>query len=220
MKYYEFKEATGIKAIGRLFPQTTPVYTCSVEDPNFIDNKIANFKKIESTVIVPHAVVKGKSVILTDLLSTAGGYGFMFRKLISDRLKLLLDKSKSLGFQFLETIVYDKDNNKHKYWLLNSYVFFPEYIDYTKSELYLSGSGGVKLNSVACDSFEDYESKIRLNAPVDIYFSGFSLDTTLIEYDFFALNNVSGGLTLIVSEKLKKEIEAAGCTGIDFVEIN
>jgi len=39
---------------------------------------------------------------------------------------------------------------------------------------------------------------------------------SIITEDFFALRYVSGGAGYYVSEKLKKEIETAGCTGIEF----
>ena len=34
--------------------------------------------------------------------------------------------------------------------------------------------------------------------------------------DFFVLNYIDGGIKYLVSEKLKQEIEEAGCTGIEF----
>ncbi|MEG2334861.1 hypothetical protein [Chryseobacterium sp.] len=34
--------------------------------------------------------------------------------------------------------------------------------------------------------------------------------------DFLTLNKVEGGIQYLVSEKLKQEIEDAGCTGIEF----
>lgn len=40
-----------------------------------------------------------------------------------------------------------------------------------------------------------------------------------VNEDFFMLNYVESGVKYIASEKLKKEIEEAGCTGIEFQPI-
>ena len=55
-----------------------------------------------------------------------------------------------------------------------------------------------------------YKERMEITSVNNIYLND------NINEDFFMLRYVEGGVKYIVSEKLKKEIEDAGCTGIEF----
>jgi hypothetical protein len=219
MRYYRIRYSTETKIIGNTFPQASGVFLYDINDPGYIHNAAKDYTEIKQNVIVPKAKVVGKSTKITDLMS-CGSVGFSSRLLISDRLKIILEKNSQLGFQYFGTNVLDYSGKKeYGYWLLNSYVFFPEYIEFDKAVLFLDSLGIMKGERVYCDSFEDFEYKTKLHAPRGIYIENYTLNKELVEYDFFTVNYVAGVIHWIVSENLKNEIEAAGCTGIDYEEV-
>jgi hypothetical protein len=221
MQYFKIAASINPKQIGNTYPQAEGVYTEHVDNPAYLFNAFRDFEKVDQEVLVPMAKLCKKSTNLTDMLSS-GGYGLELRWLISDRLKAILENSKHLGYQYLSTTVYDFSGTApFPYWLTNTWLFFPEYINYSQSELWLRGSGGVQqLERVYCDSYEDFERKTKLHAPVPIMIEKMVLDAGQIEYDLFAVNNVYGVIAHICSEKLKNEIETSGCTGIDFKPVD
>ncbi len=220
MKYFKLNESTKEAVTGKSYPQANGVYSISVDDKSWIHKEYKHFQKIEKDVRIPKAILAKKSTKLTDLLS-GSGYGFSFRLLVSNKLKEILERQKQLGIQFLQTGVFDaKGEKEYNYWLVNCFIFFPEYVDFNKSELYVEEKGLSRGDRVYCDSIEDFEYKSKLYAPRRIRIGKYSLNESLVEYDFFVVNHVHGVIDWIVSEKLKNEIEAAGCTGIDFEEIN
>jgi hypothetical protein len=218
MNYFVVKASIDKKKIGPAYPQAEPVYPVSVNDPAFIHNAAPLYTKIGHDVTVPMARITKKSTKLTDLLS-AIGFGFTGRMLISDKLKTLLAAANHCGYQFFPTKVFDYANQPHDYWLVNTYAFFPEYIDFQASPTWTESASGAKLERVYCDSYDDFEHKRTMMAPVPVVVHEFVLAERLIEYDLFAVNHVPGVVQHIISEKLKTILEKEGCTGIDYFPV-
>jgi hypothetical protein len=218
MKYYSLEHSSDSKVIGKsAYPQTEGVYT-HIDNPQYFFNAFKENTKIDRVVEFPMAKIRRKSVKLTDLLS-GSGYGFEKRLLISNKLKLVLDNTHFIGFQFFETKVFDFQMiQQYSYWLSNVYLFFPEYVDYSKSELWTDTFDGKGEERVFCDSYEEYQHKGNLYAPRKIYLRKVEFIESQIEHDFFALNNVYGAMSYYVSERLKEAIESAGCTGMKFIK--
>jgi len=98
-----------------------------------------------------------------------------------------------------------------------------EFIDYTNSiinwekknddydETY--GTTPIELKFSSFDEFNNEMEKARVNLET---FNVKKLILKDVKEDFFMLKNVEGGAGFFVSEKLKKEIEDVGCTGIEF----
>lgn len=220
MQYFLFENSSNTKIVGTVWPQSQGVYITNVESPNFIDNAAPAYSKIDRDVERPMARLRKKSVKLTDFLSIVG-MGFINNFLLSDRLKKIIEQSKNIGFQFLDTKVFSfSGNEEYAYWILNSYVFFPEYVDYNQSTLWTDSFDGKEKEWIHCESYEDYQQKSSLYAPRKIYLDKIAFREREIEYDFFALNNTYGAMSYYVSERLKDAIESTGCTGMEFIKPN
>ena len=74
--------------------------------------------------------------------------------------------------------------------------------------------------NIIINSFTEYKSKLKEVISNDeiMYIEKAELLENSIEVDFFSLKHLIGG-NFYVSEKLKQEIEVAGCTGIEFQPI-
>ena len=62
--------------------------------------------------------------------------GFTFTKLISGKLKSILERQRNNGLQFIQCSVFKDDIEYKDYWLLNMYEFNQEYIDIENSTIY------------------------------------------------------------------------------------
>lgn len=144
--------------------------------------------------------------------------------IMSGKLKAILDKNRKSGMQFFNINVIRKNEVFRDYWLLNMYEFNQEFIDFERSLIiYEKHSKDYKttynvdkvyLQFKNLDEFKNtFNSAIEKNE--NIYIEKLILKEELITEDFFMLKHVFGG-NRFVSEKLKKEIEEAGCTGIEF----
>jgi hypothetical protein len=113
------------------------------------------------------------------------------------------------------------------YWILNFHEFNYEYIDFPNSKIsYTRKADDYKITYntikeyISLKNFEQFEAK-RLEAIAkeeSLSIEKLNLLNQNIDEDFFMIKYVFGGL-YFVSEKLKKEIEDAGCTGIEFQPI-
>lgn len=189
------------------------------EEPKFIGN--IRDKKIE---FIPYTVdiqLSPKANIL-DLIERGGPLSSQL--LVSGKLKSILERYRKSGFQCFQFNVIKNKEVHNNYWTLHFYEFNDNFIDYKNSSIIYEKHA------------EDYENSYRIEKiKLDIN-SGEELDhhikrtidnqetTTIKELrlndniteNFFELKRVSGGIGYFVSEKLKTEIEEAGCTGIEF----
>ena len=204
------------------YPQVKKViYNCDVDnDPLFIDKFY--FQEIKIKPIVANPVLYSKSK-LTDLIFIQD-MGFTFTKLISGKLKSILQSQRNNGLQFIQCSVFKDDIEYKDYWLLNMYEFNQEYIDIENSTIYYE-----KHTDDFYTTYKTEKIVLKLKGIEELMSHiEFAKDKTEmigieklrlvnnIKEDFFRLRYVLGGINYIISEKLKIEIENAGCTGIEF----
>ena len=227
MRYYRIRHSLDSKVIGRKYPQIKQVLIPTTwDDPMFIQSYIG--QKAPENVLLPTPILY-KSSKITDLVS-ASTVGLSLSLLVSNRLKLLLQSSLSFGMQFFEIQLLANNGLEHSYSIVHSFNSGYCFLNFKDSEIgYYKQTGGSDLtqsiNSSTSKDLEkeisDYERYLANASSLDKY-----LFIKRIEFDkqsgidFFALSYVHGGTGFFVSENLKNEIEAAGCTGIVFTEPN
>lgn len=216
MKYYSITNSLNTKILGH-YPQVKSYkYHCDIwNDSKFIEH--IYFTKIDFEPITANAVLHSKSKI-TDLIS-AGGMGFTLKILVSEELRRILDNNRKTGLQFFKSPIFYKESLIDNYWILNMYEVDMNFIDLQKSiivQRIRKPEGGTTLIDAKFDSLESFISEINdKELEGELYFKNITIKENTHE-DFFLLRYVEGGAKYVVSEKLKKEIEEAGCTGIEF----
>lgn len=187
------------------------------EEPKFIGNiynEKVDFKPYLTDI---ELFVNSK---INDLIMDGGP--ITKKMIVSGKLKSILEKYRSSGMQFYNINIIQKNNIFKDYWILNMYETNFEVIDFIKSEFYETENVFnliKKIDIKSIDEFLKFKSEIELkDYPYGFIISKIALkdDITL---DFFSLLYVECGIKYVVSEKLKQEIEDAGCTGIEFQPI-
>lgn len=217
MKYYSIRESLDKKIIGT-YPQVVHAnHNCHVwDEPKFIGQ--VQFKKIDYEPITSNAILE-KKARPTDLISSRS-IGFTLKLLLSGKLKRIIEKYSKNKCQFFQAPVIFKDYLINDYWLLSPYNFNMEFIDYHKSAISVRVrriEGGTESKPLKADDYKEFMSIINNHKEKKEIVS---IDNIILKdnvnEDFFLLNH---RLSYIVSEKLKKEIENAQCTGIEFMPI-
>ena len=194
----------------------TSEYPVPVDNPYFFSNFFS--QKVNLNIIkVPFPILKAKAN-RTDLLNgTCNGQNA--RLLISDKLKAILEKYHHPGLQFIETHITHKGQIYNNYWFTNHFIFDTDKIDYDKSGIFLFNKLDFgfkfKLAFPNENAFQDYLKKLEFPNTVRIEKPVFKT----LNNNLLILYPVNGAVGYYVSEQLKKEIEDAGCTGIDFEEV-
>ncbi|TCN56442.1 hypothetical protein D0809_15010 [Flavobacterium circumlabens] len=216
MKYYSIEPALNAKVLGN-YPQVKNIkFNCHVwDEPKFIEH--THFTKINFEPITANAVLYAKSNI-TDLISVTG-MGFTLKPLISEKLKTILEKNRKTGLQFFKSPVIHQDKIIDTYYVLNMYEVDMSFIDFKKSEVYLTENTFNLIEKLKIKSYAEFiteKSGIdKKGYPFGIHITKFNFLDDL-KQDFFLIQNIEGGSKYIVSEKLKIEIEESDCTGIEF----
>lgn len=215
MNIYKIKNSLNYKVIG-VYPQVeTGEYPVINGNPNFIGNVYMNFMPTEPDL--PRPILKKKAK-MTDYIS-AGIMGLSSRLLVSNKLKLVLEKYKNENVQFFNTSIIYKDVEDFDYWVVHPYKVDYDFVDYSKSIISKENIlGSDPKEYVTIDDTEEF-IKQRTHHSTDGKIWGFTIEKVAFKdklTDFFILDGVSGGIGYYVSEKLKQEIEEAGCTGIEF----
>jgi len=217
MKYFVIENSLNERILGRIEQVKEVKHNCHIfDDLNFIDR--FPFKKIEITPILSTPVLYSNSK-LTDLI-TVGGIGFSSPSIvISDKLKVILDKFNCYGIQFFQTSVIHKNKKIASYWQTHIYDIPYNYIDFEKTLIYLKNSENRKINyeePLNIINIDDFNNCINsLEYPFSIHFKDIFF-TNEMDLDYFFLRYLDGGHRGIVSEKLKDELESRNCTGIEF----
>ncbi|MDL2143562.1 hypothetical protein QQY79_13610 [Flavobacterium tructae] len=217
MRYYSIETSLNRKILGH-YPQIKKIiHHCAVwEDPCFIGR--SNFEKININPIISNPVLYQNSN-LTDLIDVRGEIGFLFKLLVSEKLKNILTNSRKTGLQFFRSPIIQDDCLINDYWILNMYEIDMNFIHLTKSSIVQrirKPEGGTTLIDVEIESLESFMTEITSKKlEGELYFKNIIIKDNILE-DFFLLRYVEGGAKYVVSEKLKNEIEDAGCTGIEF----
>ncbi|CAA7196975.1 imm11 family protein [Chryseobacterium potabilaquae] len=214
MKYYLIRPSLQKKDFGKSYPQAQDAIDNDRDHSNHIEKNFG--KKIDFDPLACYPIINKKGR-LTDFIGSVVNFGNLQ---ISSKLKSIIEKYTSEGIQYFRNTVLHNDLEYSNYWLLHPYQFDQEYIDFGKSEVIhqqKKKEGGTVPVSVMVSSMEDFtylsEKAREKNEMMNI--EKLSLKENIIIKDFFVLRHVSGGM-FYVSEKLKKEIEEAGCTGLEF----
>lgn len=221
MNYYIIQESGNLKIIGK-YPQTKGIqYNCDVwNEPKFIGQ--IHFEKVDFDPIIANAILHPKSK-QTDLIDANSAMGFSNKLLISGKLKTILEKNRKNGMQFFKSPIIQNNLLVEDYWILNMYEFNNDYVDFLNSKILLEEITSENINSLylSINSLKDYELKIeevRGKKGCNLRVEKLVLSKDKIINDFFMIRYSFSGI-YFVSEKLKQQIEDAGCTGIEFQPI-
>lgn len=220
MKYYSIQHSLNKKILGH-YPQIKKIiHNCDIwEDSLFIDK--FQHEKIDIKPIISNPVLHSKSKLI-DLIDVRGEIGFVNKILIGTKLKSILEKKKPSGLQFFQCSVFKDGIEYDDYWILNYYEINYEFLDYKKSEIFITNNIFDKTSKLEVNNADEFVEKKN---EIDLlgYPNGILIDNVVINkdvnIDFFMLNNVESGTKYVVSEKLKKEIDDANCIGIEFQPI-
>ena len=218
MTFYEITHSGNKNIIGH-YPQVKSIINkCNVwEESKFIGN--FNFEKIDFKPIVSNPVLY-KSSKLTDLIQVVG-FGFHYKLLLSNKLKNILEQHYNNEIQFFQTDVIHNKIFYKNYYLLNIIKSNMELIDFKKSYIIgkkKSSIGKFSIEELKIESLKKFTDEINKNYYYQVVVEKIALKNS-VNYDFFVLKNVSGGVKFVVSSKLKKVIEFEKCTGIEFKPI-
>lgn len=217
--YYSIRHSMNTKIVGKFFQSEKIAHNYGdIENPKFLNN--IYFEKVDFEPIVPIPILHKKAKI-TDLISNVNAGGGL-QLVISDKLKKIIEKYRTKGLQFFKTSVIKDDMKYDNYFSLNVYEINLELIDFHKSKIYETKHTFDLERDLKIESYEHFNQVKN-----EINFKGYPFGILIKEivlksehdFDFFALLNVEGGVKYIASEKLKQEIEDAGCTGIEFQPI-
>jgi|GEM_PF-451901 len=220
MKFYGIRPSLDKKIVGKFF-QSERIANYMKDEPKFLNNIF--FEKIEFEPITPKAILHKKAKV-TDLISNVNAGGNL-HLLMSRKLRDILIKYREVGIQFFKSVIVMSGNEEiNNYFSLNVFIDNNEFIDIKSSIVrYDKKSDDYKLTyrtEVEYKQFDDFESfndalQIANQNLETFYIEKIKL-VDIITENFFMLRHVEGGVKYVVSEKLKKEIEDTGCTGIEF----
>ena len=213
MEFFIIENSLDPKVLGN-YPQVRDIkHSCHIwDEPKFIEHW--RFKNIPYDPITSNGILYSKSK-LTDLINITG-VGFTLKPLLSGKLKSIIEAYKTTSINFYRSSVIQNGIEIEDYWILYANQESPECIDFEKSTVLTRNKqpkGGTFLQEVQVANLEDFESQRLVYKNLFVQNIFIKENTSL---DFFALQNVEGGIKYLVSEKLKVEIEKHKCTGILF----
>jgi hypothetical protein len=230
MKYFIIKESNDPKVIGRgLFVQAESSHWLYWDNDVYSDkNSILTqrYKKIIPKTYWAQPILK-KTAKITDLISSIP----VSLPCLSQRMKDILQPYMSEEFQFLKTSLIHKDRLIPDYYFLNPYKIDYEILDLESTEFKILLDvlkyyppvykefhpksleeimyyHNAIYNNCTPDRVTVFNPKIKDSVSGHIYF----LMSFYIQTDLFVN-------CLIISEKVKQELEAAKCTGFDLIEL-
>lgn len=215
--YYSIQFSMNNKIVGKFFQSENIVYNYEdVSNPKFLNN--IYFKKIDFDPIVSIPILHKKAKI-TDLISNVNAGGNL-HLIISEKLKNIIEKYRTKGLQFFKTSIVKDNIEYYNHFSINMYESNMDFIDFEKSNVVVrvkKKEGGTELKTIGVNTLDDFLSTVDYHKEKMemVTINNIFLNERVSE-DFFLLKN---GVKYIVSEKLKQEIEDAGCTGIEFQPI-
>ncbi|MDO5510185.1 MAG: hypothetical protein Q4F57_05775 [Weeksellaceae bacterium] len=191
-------------------------YYGNIYDPKFIGR--INFEKVDFDPIPVSPILYSKAK-KTDLIDKGGQLSH--RIVVSTKLKMILEKN-DFGVQYFQNSIIHRNIEDFQYWVINPFENKNKWIDINNSSIYFRKFNPEKIENFKILNLSPIEFKSLLevkNIFDEIYYYQLSLFEEMIDRDFFTLQTTIQGVSYIVSENLKQEIEEADCTGIEFQPI-
>jgi len=213
--YYKLTTSVDTKIIGNVNSQTEEALFPQVLEGQLFSRDIF-LKKVDNpaTVLTPTAILKYKAK-LTDVIggasTTIGG-----QLLMSNKLKVILEGIAGAKVQFFPLSIIYKNETLPSYWIMCAYDTDMESIDYRQSNIELVGLGSTKIKDISVNSYDDFQSLVESTAlPERLAITKVSILKECTK-ELLVLRWVEGGIGFYVNEKVKSEIENAGCIGVHF----
>ena len=215
--YYSIQHSLNAKIVGKFFQSETIAWNYgNIDNPKLLNN--IYFQKVDFDPIVPIPLLHKKAKI-TDLISCVNAGGSL-HLIMTEKLKKIIEKHRLKGLQFFKTSLIKEDIKYDDYFAMNMYESNMEFVDFVNSNVNVrvrKNEGGTELVKIQLNTLEEFVSTIDFHKEkMEIVTIDNVFLKDKVNEDFFMLIN---GVRMIVSEKLKKEIEDAGCTGIEFQPI-
>ena len=210
MKYYTFFNTDDLSIIGD-YPQIEKSENYDLSSPqsywNVFWNKFPEFDPIYSVKIRN----KGKG---TNLLHALPGFQGL---VIDDKLKDLISKFKLPPHRFypVEVLHHNRELKYNWFHFINSFL---SYIDFEKTTFELFQKWPFTVLEVFQVSSVDQLHKLQeeLNFEKDIHIKQLVLLNSFPNYDIISLRNITP--LILISEELKRSLEASELKGFDFKE--
>lgn len=215
--FYRIAGSADNKIIGNVNIQfQNATYGGDIHSPNYLSQVL--LKDVDlNKVTVPFPILN-KGTKVTDLV-VGTCYGNHPRLLISDKLKNLLESGGNNTLKFIKTHITHKNIIYPNYWFTHPLGFQMEVINYKLSEIHeYNVEDYTHDKTLKIKNLEDFIYKRNQYLPP----KGLTIKKLVINhnsFDVLILERVKAGISYYISEKLKKEIEDAGCTGIEFEPI-
>lgn len=212
MNYFKLSHSSDIIQIGH-YPQSVKSKDrTDYNIPGYLGNYL--LKRLDAAIQYPEPVLHSKAR-LTDLISCVT---INLDLVVSEKLRdLLMDRFPD-RVDTAPIHVHHK-NIGYVYWLIHPYAFDNHLINFTSSEIWREGGGGVKIQQEHVHSYTEYEQLVRtVKLPERISITKPVLSNSS-HSDFIMLRDVSGGIGYFVSEQKMKEMEKNDCTGLRFEEM-
>lgn len=205
------------KIVGKFFQSETIAWNYgNIDNPKLLNN--IYFQKVDFDPIVPIPILHKKAKI-TDLISNVNAGGSL-HLIISKKLKIIIEKHRTKGLQFFKTSIIKENIEYDNYFAMNMYESNMEFVDFEKSNVNIrvrKKEGGTELIKIQVNTLEEFLSTVNFHKEkMEIVTIDNIFLNNQVNEDLFMLKN---SVNIIVSEKLKQEIEDAGCTGIEFQPI-
>lgn len=212
--YYSIQHSMNTKVVGKFFQSENVIWNYQ-DNPLYLNN--VYFEKIDFEPIIPTPILHKKAKV-TDLISNVNA-GTRFHLIMSEKLKNIILKYRTDGLQFFKTSIV-KDNTEYdNYFSMNMYESNMDFIDFEKSTVYFRKYNSDKIEApcvINIPSLYEFNKRVETRHYLDELNMHNIFIKDNITSDFFQIKH---GIKDIVSEKLKREIEDAGCTGIEFMPV-
>jgi hypothetical protein len=228
MKYYSLHESIDPKIIGPTWPQCESFFSPEgyLGDPysSFTDY----FDKLDHNLKVGGAILNSRARV-TDLISNAG---FIDGKIISSKLKKILEASNCKGIAFFPITLLINRQGDSNYWVIKSFFENYNFLDIKKCEFIIKkvidGSIEKQTHYNTVNEFLEAFMEVRKN---NVRLKDYSQTRNFIctkivfnsnnDLDFFSFcPGKPSSLSLYISERFKEKIESENCTGCRFVELD
>ena len=210
-KFYNIKPAVGTKETGNGYPAAKMVSGYSFSAPDSV-HRINNYSIPDFVPNISFELAKGAK--LCDMMTESAMPVFGF--LISKRFKVFLQKFNLGNHIFLTGSVKDGIQKHEYYWLYLLWDERPNNINFNDSSFYKK-KYDANLGELNISSIKDFKrTKEEIGSRYSIGYN----PLVLVKFPELDLWPVPFKGDIVVSSKLKQEIENSEFTGIDFSEID